>query len=104
VTGALSIPLRIASQKFVTVARKLNVGVNGSVEFEEAHGKRITLATIMIEWSFSGYLEKCDLANGERDTCSLQMANFERVLRDRRQNAFPNGRALLVAEKAVEVH
>jgi hypothetical protein len=32
------------------------------------------------------------------------MANFERVLRGRRQNTFPNDRALLVAEKAVEVH
>jgi hypothetical protein len=32
------------------------------------------------------------------------MANFERVSRGRRQNAFPDDRALFVAEKAVEVH
>jgi hypothetical protein len=32
------------------------------------------------------------------------MANFERVLRGDRQNAFPDDRALLVAEKAMEVH
>jgi hypothetical protein len=32
------------------------------------------------------------------------MVNFEWVLRGRRQNAFPDDRALSVAEKAVEVH
>jgi hypothetical protein len=49
-------------------------------------------------------LKEWDATKGQRDTCSLQIANFERVLRGHPENAFPDDRALLVAEKAVDVH